>query len=75
MLLVLTYTQCFTRLPLVTLHQAHRGSSDIDTRAELLTYYLYATHRAALPRMIVGKCLCLSVILMVNKFHYNLSVR
>ena len=34
---------------------------------------MYATQSVALPIMIGGTCVCLSIVLLVNKFHYWLA--
>ena len=68
----LTCPQWFTRFPVVHLvTQVTRGLPYIYTRSEVLTQQLYATQSVALPPMIGGTRLGLSVFLVVNSSTIN----
>ena len=66
----LTYPQWYTRLYMVRLvAQVSRVLPDNVAIAELITQKISTTYSAALPPMIGGEFMCLSVILLVNKCH------
>ena len=58
----------FQKLYLVVflLEEETRDYHDIPTIFEVLTMYFYATKSVALPPMIEGTFMCLSIVLLVN---------